>query len=240
MKRYYKLLTLIAIFFLASFTFDHAFAATSKLIDPQNILSEVDYNVVEKKLNELSQKNKIEILAVIVGDLEDNDVMATANNHLDTYLKETNKSKATLLLIAVNEHRWALTSSEKITQKTMKALEANISNHIIEALSIEDFRTAFLNYAALVDETIAENKPAKELFSVTRLLISLGLGGLIGLIMASSAKSQLKTIRKQREAKSYLVKSQISQANHNDLYLYEKVTKTPQKKKTSASSEGKF
>ena len=240
MKRYYKLLTIIAIFFLASFSINNVSAATSKLMDPDNILAEADYNAVEKKLNELSQKNKVEILAVIVGELGNKDVLVTANDYLEIYLKEANKSKATLLLIAVNEHRWALTSSEKITQKTMKALETNISNHILEALSIEDFRTAFVNYAVLVDGTIAENRPVKELFSVTRLLISLGLGGLIGLIMASSTKSQLKTIRKQSEAKSYLVKSQISQANHNDLYLYEKVTKTPRKKKTSASSEGKF
>lgn len=240
MKKHNKFIRVMITLFLSFFIFTTTYASTNKLIDQDSILSISEKELIENKLTEVSDKHKVEILAVLIENLNGIETQEKANSYLNDYLADGKRSKATLLLIAKSDQRWSLVSSNKFSNKTMATLETKIEDTIKTSLSNENYQKAILDYADLVDKTIIETKKVKELFSVKRLLVSLGIGSLIGLIMASGTKSSLKTVRKQSGAKNYLVDKKIDTSLKNDLYLYEKVSKKPKKKKAGVSSEGKF
>ncbi len=58
------------------------------------------------------------------------------------------------------------------------------------------------------------------------VLISLGIGLIIGFAIVTYHKSQLKSVKFEKLAHNYIVKDSFSLSRSNDIYLYSNVTKT--------------
>ena len=70
------------------------------------------------------------------------------------------------------------------------------------------------------------------------IVIALIVGAVVGLIVVSTMKSKLKTVRPRREAHEYTRPGSMNVTVSRDLYLYRTVTRRP-KPKDSGSSGGR-
>lgn len=70
------------------------------------------------------------------------------------------------------------------------------------------------------------------------IIIALAVGLIAGLITATSLKGQLKTVRKQNEAKNYIRSGSLSLHTQRDVFLYRDVRRTAKPRENNRSSGG--
>ena len=74
----------------------------------------------------------------------------------------------------------------------------------------------------------------KEPLSPIWILISLGVGVVLSLIIVGRMKAQLKTVRFQAAAGSYVKDGSLDITESRDMFLYETTSKTAKEKKSSS------
>ncbi len=77
-----------------------------------------------------------------------------------------------------------------------------------------------------------------QLLSGSRAFFSIAIGLVVGLIVASSLKNQLKSVRGQVTATDYMRKDSMRLTDQQDLYLYSNVAKTPRVSENRTGSGG--
>jgi len=93
---------------------------------------------------------------------------------------------------------------------------------------------------AIVTVDYTFNKTATEyaddFFSGKRLIVSLVIGVIIALIITGIMKGQLKSVRYQPAATSYLRDNSFNLKVSRDLFLYSRITRQPKPKSSSSGS----
>ena len=220
-----------------------AYAASPRLTDDAGLLTSVEFAALEEKLDEISQRQGVDIVIVTVDSTQGADPQDFADDWFDynDYAED-----GILLLVSMEESDWHVsTTGYGITVVTDAGLEY-MSDKFVPLLSDGEYDEAFHTFADLCDEFITQantgdpydshNLPKEPFNVVINLIICLLIGLVVALIATGSMKRELKSVRKQQRADAYVTPGSLQLTNSRDLFLYDQVTRTERPKSTSGSS----
>lgn len=221
-----------------------AIAATPRVVDDADILYNEDE--LEAEISRISSEYHFDIVIVTNNSLEGKTATAYADDYFDYngYGYGDNRD-GILLLVSIGERDWAIsTRGYGITAFTDYG-NKYISEQVTEKLSDKEYDDAAETFVNLCEDFLKEaktNKPYDVKNKVTttsdrvlNILIPVGIGIIIGFIVVSILKYQLKTVRSQPMAHQYIRDGSFQLRDNRDVFLYSNVSKT---KRVQSSSGG--
>ena len=108
-------------------------------------------------------------------------------------------------------------------------------DRIYRNLSVQDYDGAAETFLSMI-----ETKYKLGFFppSFGKILISVGIGCLIGLIVVASMKARMRTVHLATEARDYVVPGSFKLRSYNEIYLRRTVTQTPRQTENRGSGGG--
>lgn len=217
-----------------------------RLVDNADILDESEETNLLKKLDEISERQKFDVVVVTVDSLEGK----TAEDYADDFYDYNgygigNDRDGVLLLISMEDRDYCMTAIGFGNIAFTDAGKDYISDKFLEYLRDDKYVKAFDTYAELCDEFVTQAKKGtpydgsnmpKEPFPVFRnILIALGVGIVLSLIIVLLMRSKMKTVRRQPAASDYMKQGSMDITKSRDLFLYTHLDKKAIPKKTESS-----
>ena len=238
-----RLFALIAILCLLTALVLPVCATPSRLVDDAQLLDQTEASQVEAELDEISAKHDMDIVIVTVDSIRWQSPMAYADDYYDN---NGYGPDGILLLVSLEDRDWWVsTTGYGITVVTDAGLQY-MSERFVPYLSDGEYAQAFLEFARLCGELIAQantgdpydshNLP-KEPFSVgINLVIAWVIGLVVGWIVTAVMKGQLKTVRQQVRADAYITADSLQLTHSRDIFLYTHIDRREKPKQSSGSS----
>lgn len=238
-----------------------AFAANRmpRLVDEAALLSEEEQKDLQSTLDEISERQKADIVVVTVNSMDGKTAMEYADDFYDQNgYGYGDDHDGALLLVCMETRDWHITTTGfGITAITDAGIES-ISENFLGDLSNANYEAAFTTFATQCDAFFTQAKTAepydtgflpedsyetgydtrsvsKDPFGAGQLLLSFGAAFLIALIAVSVMKSRLKSVRGQYAADDYIKKGSMQLTKQTDLYLYKQVHRVVRPKETTSS-----
>ena len=237
MKKLTRILLALCLMALLSF---QVLAATPRLTDNADLLTSGEEAALEQKLNEISDRQGVDIVVVTVESTDGAEPVDFADDWFDY-----NDYRADGILLLEDSDWYVSTTGYGITAVTDAGLEY-MSDKFVPMLSDENYAEAFDTFADLCDSFITQaktgdpydshNLPKAPFNFVLNLVICLVIGLVVALIYTGKMKSELITVRKQVKADSYVTPGSLQLTGSRDLFLYTQVTKTERAQSSSGSS----
>lgn len=221
----------------------------SRMVDMADLLSDSEEKELQNQLDEISERQKVDVVVVTVDSLGSKSPMDYADDFYDyNGYGFGNKKDGILLLLSMEERDWHITTTGfGITAITDAGLDY-ISDEFVSYLSDGEYADGFKVYAELCDEFITQaktgkpydvNNMPKEPFKLfPKIIIALGIGFAVAFVVTMMMKGQLKSVRRQAAADSYVKQGSMVITDSRDLYLYRNVTRTARPKDSSSSGGG--
>lgn len=259
MKRFFCILTcLFALLILAP----AAYAETQLLVDNSALLTRSESLNLEKKLQDISVAHDLDVAVLTSNGTE----QGMSTRDYCEYFFEQNYGRGAdldgvILYINMYEREWHIaTSGKAISAITDYGLEY-IENEMIGDLSDGSYYEAFSAYADACDsllkiyehgdaydynngkeyasEGLVNGYPRGGESSVSaNIVISLAVGVIVAFIAVSTMKAQLKSVRPQTSAHSYVRRNSLMLTQQRDIFLYRNVKKVARPKETTSSGRG--
>ena len=215
--------------------------------DLADILTDSEEKTLCKKLDEISQRQKMDVTLATVEDLEDYD---NAAEYADDMYEFCNygygqEKDGILLLISMKERDWVIFTCGYGTVAFTDAGIEYIGKQMKENLSDENYAVAFEIYAEQSDAFITQARKGtpydkgnlpREPLSMMWIPISVAIGVVLALIVVGVMKGKLKTVRSQAAANSYMKKDSLMVTESSDLFLYHTVKRSEKKKEDDSGS----
>lgn len=234
-------------------------ADSSRFTDNAGLLSAAQGAELCSKLDEISQRQKFDVVIVTVNSLNGKTSMEYADDWYDYNGWGYGSGKDGVLLLVSMEARdwWVSTCGFGITAVTDAGLDY-MSDKFLPYLSDGDYYAAFDKFASLCDSFVTQaregdaydagNMPKSPFPLSVFILSSLCIGIIASFICVSVMKGKLKTVRPNAYANDYVKSGSISITDRRDMYLYSTVSKRPRPQQTSGvggssthtSSSGSF
>lgn len=216
-----------------------------RLMDMASLLSDADVDSLTAKLDELSLRQKMDVVIATTNTLEGKSVVEYADDLYDycSFGYGANRD-GLLLVISMEDNDWYIsTCGYGITAFTDAGIEY-IGEQIVPYLSDKDFAGAFAAYITLCDEFITQARTGKpyDIGSLPRkplspvwILVCLIIGLMLSFVTVGKMKAKLTTVRAQAAANSYMKNGSMNITDSREMFLYKNVTRT---KRSSESSGG--
>lgn len=223
-----------------------------RVVDMAELLSDSDKTALLSKLDEISERQKLDIVVLTVNTLDGKTPRDYADDFYDYNGYGFGENKDGILLLVSMEDRdwWISTTGYGITALTDAGIEY-ISKKFLSDLSDGDYAQAFTTYAELCDQFITQAKTGepydignmpKEPFNVAwNILVAFVIGLVVAFVVTNIMKKQLKTVRLKYEANNYVKSNSMIVTENRDLFLYNQVSRRARPKETdnrSGSSGG--
>lgn len=220
-----------------------------RVVDMAELLSDSDKTALLSKLDEISERQKLDIVVLTVNTLDGKTPRDYADDFYDYNGYGFGENKDGILLLVSMEDRdwWISTTGYGITALTDAGIEY-ISKKFLSDLSDGDYAQAFTTYAELCDQFITQAKTGesydtgnmpKEPFNVAwNILVAFVIGLVVAVIVTSIMKKQLKTVQLKSEANNYVKANSMILTENRDLFLYNQVSRRARPKETDNSSGG--
>lgn len=228
-----------------------------RVIDNADVITTEEWRELMSKIDEIRERQKVDIAIMTTRELHG----YTLQDYAD-YVYGYNdygygdNLDGVLLLVDMKANDWYITTSGYGTTAFTDAGIQYIGEQMSTYLSGEDYAGAFNVYAEKCDEliTLARNgtpygleqditasgeraEEADEPLSLVWIPISIAIGVVVAIIVVKGMKSDLKSVRKKKEANSYVRNGSLVVNENYDTFLYSQVTKTEiQKQNNSGSS----
>lgn len=216
-----------------------------RVIDMGELLSESEEAALIEKLDEISLRQKMDVVVATTDTLDGYSVTEYADLLYDSCNFGYGSDKdGLMLLISMEDRDWYIsTCGYGITAFTDTGIEY-IGEQIKSDLSDGNYASAFDSYAELCDDFITQartdkpydngNLPSKPL-SLIWIPIAIVIGFVLAKIIVGSMKSKLKTVREQAAANSYVRSNSMNITDNRDMFLYNTITRTARPKNDSSS-----
>ena len=217
------------------------------VVDYADLLTTSEENALSDKLEEISERQKLDVVVYTVDSLDGLSPMNYADDVYDYsgYGYGSNYDGILLLISMEDRDYWMTTCGYGITAFTDAGLDY-IADQFLSDLSDGNYAEAFTIFADECDRFITQarngdpfdshNLP-KEPFSVVfNLAVALVIAFVIALIVVSIMKGQLKSVRTQAAAKNYVTPGSLNVTVSRDLFLYANVSRREKPKSSSGSS----
>ncbi len=198
-----------------------------RLVDKAELLSDSEKTELLYILDEISERQQVDIIVLTVPSLEGASPVEYADNFYDNndYGFGDNHD-GILFLISMEERDWYIsTTGYGITAVTDENIEY-MSEYFLYDLSEGEYLKAFTTFAELCDYFITQsqytgdNAPKEPYWFVGNFVITFGIGFIISLIVTGGMKRKLKSIRPQSTADIYIKRDSMHITKRNDLFLY--------------------
>ena len=217
-----------------------------RVIDMADLLTEGERAALIDTLDNISLRQSMDVIVATTADLEGFSPMEYADLLYDQCSFGYGKNRdGLLLLISIEDNDWYIsTCGYGITAFTDAGI-AYIGEQIKPDLSDGRFSDAFLTYASLCDDFITQARAGKpydngtlprEPLSLIWIPVSIVIGFVLAIILVGLMKGQLKTVRSQAAASSYVKAGSMKITESRDLFLYHTVTKTEKPKNNASGS----
>ena len=216
-----------------------------RLLDMASLLSDEDVDSLTARLDELSLRQKMDVVIATTNTLEGKSVVAYADDLYDNCSFGYGADRDGLILvISMEDNDWYIsTCGYGITAFTDAGIEY-IGEQIVPYLSDKDFAGAFATYITLCDEFITQARTDKpyDIGSLPRkpmspawILVCLIIGLILSCVTVGKMKAKLTTVRAQAAANSYMKNDSMNITDSREMFLYKNVTRT---KRSNESSGG--
>lgn len=238
MKKRVLSLTLVLMLCAALVLTVHAAPTTGFVEDEADLLTESEEAALSARLQQLSSTYNAQIVVATVE--------STGGSYFDDYMEFLYDERSlgygenrdgVLLLVSMDPRTVGIVSNgfagDAITTSSIDI----ITEAMVDDLSEGNYADAFDIFA---DECVYYLDGYLNGFPFdtgTNLMVALGIGILIGVIVASVLKGQLKTVRRQHQADVYVKPGSMQLRVSSDLFLYRTVNRV--KKQNNNSSSGK-
>ena len=221
----------------------------ARVVDMAELLSDSEKTALLSKLDEISERQKLDIVVLTVNTLDGKTPRDYADDFYDYNGYGFGENKDGILLLVSMEDRdwWISTTGYGITALTDAGIEY-ISEKFLSDLSDGDYAQAFTTYAELCDQFITQAKTGepydtgnmlKEPFNVAwNILVAFVIGLVVAVIVTNIMKKQLKTVQLKSEANNYVKANSMIVTENRDLFLYNQVSRRARPKETDNSSGG--
>ena len=186
-----------------------------RLMDMASLLSDADVDSLTAKLDELSLRQKMDVVIATTNTLEGKSVVEYADDLYDycSFGYGANRD-GLILVISMEDNDWYIsTCGYGITAFTDAGIEY-IGEQIVPYLSDKDFAGAFAAYITLCDEFITQARTGKpyDIGSLPRkplspawILVCLIIGLMLSFVTVGKMKAKLTTVRAQAAAAHILL-----------------------------------
>ncbi len=226
MKLRIFLLILLVIALLTTAVF--AAEEPSYVFDEADVLTHEEEERLNQKLAQISEELGISVLAATARD---------NNYYLESSARTyfTRKSPSTdglilYLAFSGNENRYHIDAYGNTANKFSERMYDKVENACVPLLRAGEYSMAISSYANTCNKQIS----AYGKMSVPEILLCFVIGIVLSfLIPMNILKNQLKSVRLQPEANSYIRQDSLLFRKQSDTFLYRNVTRVPKPKNSS-------
>lgn len=215
-----------------------------RLVDEADPLTDSEEDTLNEMLDEISDRQQCDVVIVTENSLDGKNEAAYADDFFDYNgygFGENNDG--ILLLVSMEERKWAISTTGYGIEAFTDTGQAYISDRFTPYLSDGDYEEAFICFAELCDDFLTQarteepydtdNLP-KEAMPPVFIPLAILAGAVIAFIITAVMKAQLKSVRRQPEASSYVKKGSMRLTDSRDMFLYSTVTRTAKPKDTGS------
>ncbi len=252
--RFFALLFMVLVVLVSEIPAFRVFAAEDmpRLVDMADLLSQDEEADLLGMLDEVSERQQVDLVVVTVDSTQGQEVMAYADDFYDYNGYGFGEERDGILLLISMEERdwWISTTGYGITAVTDAGREY-MSERFITDLSEGDYGAAFTSFASLCDAFITQartgepydvdNLPKEPFEAGINLVLCFGIGFIIALVATGIMRSQLKTVHRRSEADNYIADNGMQLTRKSDLFLYRQIDrrkKAENNNTTTPSSSG--
>ena len=236
------LLTLISSFSFL-FTSVYAEAKVPRLVDNADVLTDSEEKSLLAKLNEISERQQIDVIIVTTYNAEYNTITQFADDYNGSNFGDD--GDGILLAMDFGKRDWAISIKGKAIRAFTDAGQKYMTDIFIPYISDGDIYKGFDTFADLCDKFIKQYKTGsaydvgnlpKERNMVFLIGASVIPALLLALAVCYGMTSQLKTVRRQYAADSYELRNSFYVNTAEDFFLYKRLSRT--RRESSSSSGG--
>ena len=237
MKR--KLLTtLLAALLCLSLAISVCAASGADIYDEADLLSSAEETRLAEKLEGISEQLNAQIVIMTV---------SSADGSVDTFVEDVYDSMdmghgenrdGVLLLVCMDSREYRILSNgyagEAIGPDQIDAIGEAIVSDLSDGYYADAF-TSFVDQCAYYLDGYLNGFPFN---AGKNLVIALIIGIVAGVTVAFVLKSQLKSVRQQKQANVYIKPGSMQITASRDLFLYREVSRTRKQSSSSSGSSG--
>lgn len=211
--------------------------------DYADLLTEAEEIVLKGTFASIAEKYNVNVAVATVPSLNGQTVETAAENYC---FNESNLQGDTILIyLAIDSRDFDIFATAGRAESIFFTEGREyIFRQVRPYLSDNDFNGAFTRFGELCGDFLARDaagtpytkKDLPNEKSPICFVIAIGAGILIGTLIMSKYKNELKTVRKRNEATSYVRPGSMQVTVANDMFLYSNVSKV--KRQTESSSGG--
>jgi uncharacterized protein len=223
-----------------------------RLVDDAGLLSPAGKNELLAKLDEISERQKFDVVVAAVKSLGGKTAEAYADNYYDyNGYGMGSGHDGILLLISMADRDWAITTHGFGIPAFTDAGQAYIVDRFRPDLSAGNYAAAFNRFADLCDDFLTRAKTGNPYDTnnlqnregfwhgfLNLLVFSLPMGVILAFIITGIMKSSLKSVRMQAAANSYVREGSLNITDRRDVFLNRVVSKTARPKSSSGGRGG--
>ena len=224
------------------------FGPLKRLVDEADLLSDAEEKDLLSKLDEISERQKCDLVIVTVKDLGGKTPEAFADDYFDyNGYGQGEDYSGLLLLLSMKERDWHITTTGYAIRAFTDAGLEYMSDRFVPKLSSGEYEQAFNSFAELSDKFLTQaktDKPydkgnlPKEPLSWIWVPLSLGVGLVTAFVVVSSMAGQLKSVEPDVAATNYIVENSLTVTQAEEKFLYKTIDKVARPKESKSSSGG--
>lgn len=213
-----------------------ASAAAGIVMDDADLLSQAEEQALTRKLTEIGTANEAQMIVATVASAQGKDPDDLVNEVYDAMgfgfgpLRD-----GVLLLVCMDPREYRILSNGYAGNAIDPGVIDTIGDAIVSDLSDGDYADAFDIFADKCGYYLNGYLNGFPFKTGGNLVIALVVGLVLALIVTSVLKGQLKSVRKQDQANSYVRSGSMQVTLSRDIYLYRHVSRT---KRESSNSSG--
>ena len=209
------------------------------LYDGADLLTYPEEAELREKLDEVSDAYDVQIVVYTIASMN--------GGNIDFYLDALYDSQrfgyganrdGVLLLVCMNPREYRILSNGYAGVAIDSGCIYDIGNMIVSDLSDGNYADAFHGFADECAYYLDGYVNGYPFDAGKTLLISLVIGVAVGLIVVFILKGQLKSVRRQDQARAYVKPGSMKITVSNDIFLYRNVTRTRKESSKSSGSGG--
>ena len=235
-----RLTTLLLAVLVLSVLVTPVFAASPKVIDNAELLTDSEEAYLEAKAQAIADSYGMDVVILTVNSTNGRYIEAFADDYYDNNGNGIGPQySGVLVMLAMDTREWAVsTCGEAIQALPDWTIEA-LFQLMADDLSIGNYGAAFTAYLQELEELFAHYRDSQviDVGDYLRIvLISLGIGAAAGGIVILVMRGQMNTAKAQSGATTYLRDGSFRLTRHLDLFLYSRVNRTRRQQSSGGSS----
>ena len=231
--------TILVLLLVLSMAVSVSAATDAFVYDDAGLLTEGERAALSGRLEQLSDTYNAQIVVATIPSAEGNDVDALLEQIYDGMgFGYGDQHDGVLLLVCMDPREYRILSNGFAGVAIDTYDIDSIGDAFVSDLSDGNYADAFDEFIAQCDSYLDGYLNGYPFDFGMSLMVSLLIGAVVGLIVALVLKGQLKSVRKQNQANSYVKSGSMRLTLQNDVFLYRNVTKTRKETKNNSSRGG--